>query len=124
MAGIPSGATLNVLSDGNTPNTGKWIATLSGTYTAAAMTLDATSYPAASKIGLGIKPNHVRVTNLTDRISVEAVYGSTSGLLTVAAGTRTYVTHGFTWGERSVIIPITTNSLFADNKTMLFEIQS
>lgn len=124
MAGIPSGATLTVLSDGNTPNTGKWIGRLSGTYTAADMTLDATSYPSASKIGLGIKPNHIRVTNLDDRISMEATYGSTSGLLTVAAGTRTYVAHGFTWGDRSVVIPASTNSLFVTNKTMLFEIQS
>ena len=121
MANIPTGATLTVLSDGNTPNTGRYFARLSGTYTGASPTLDATSYPAASKTGFGIKPNHVKVTNLTDRVSMEATYGSVSGLLTVAGGTRTYVEHGFTFGDRSLVIP-TTNGIISTNATVLVEV--
>lgn len=119
MASLPSGATLTIISDGNTPNTGKYIATLSGTYTAADIVLDP-----SSTTRLGIKPNHVRITNLTDRKSVEAVYGSVSGLVTVANGTRTYAEHGLTFTDRSLSIDVSVLDVITSNDTSLIEIQS
>lgn len=122
MATIPSGATFTVLSDGNTPNTGRYLARLSGTYTAGNVVLDATSYPSTSATRMGIKPTHVKITNLTDRISMEAIYGSTSGLLTVAAGTRTLAAHGLTFTDRSLSITAATNSLLSTNADVLIEV--
>jgi hypothetical protein len=119
MATLPTGAVLTVISNGNTPHTGKYIATLSGSFTASDIVLDA-----AAATGLGIKPNHVRITNMTDRKSVEAVYGSVSGLVTVANGTRTYAEHGLTFADRSLSIDVSVLDVITSNDTSLIEIQS
>lgn len=121
---LPTGATLTVVSDGNTANTGRFIAVMSGTYTAADFSIDATSYPAASKTGFGIKPALVRITNMTDRTAIEVVRGQTNGILTVAAGTRTFAAHGLTLGERSIAVDVSVNSIVTDNDTILFEVYS
>jgi hypothetical protein len=121
---LPTGATLTVVSDGNTANTGRFIAVMSGTYTAADFSIDATSYPSTAATRFGIKPNLVRITNLTDRITIEAVRGQTNGLLSVAAGTRTFTAHGLTLGERSIAVDVSVNSIVTDNDTILFEVFS
>lgn len=121
---LPSGMTCTVISDGLEPNQGHYVAQLAGTYTAGNVVLAADKTSGSVEVRFGVKPNLVKVTNLTDRVSVEAVYGSTSGLLTVAAGTRTYVAHGLTLGERTLGITAETNSIITDNDTVLVEVWS
>jgi hypothetical protein len=121
---LPSGMAVNILSDGLEPNQGHWLGVLSGTYTAGNVVLAADKTSGGIEVRFGIKPIKVEISNRTDRISLEATYGSTSGLLTVAAGTRTYVTHGLTWGERSLGITAATNSLITDNDTVVVEVWS
>jgi hypothetical protein len=116
--------TCTVISDGLEPNQGHYLAQLAGTYTAADLVLAADKTSGGVETRFGIRPSHVKITNLTDRTSIEAVYGSTSGLLTVAAGTRTYVAHGLTLGERSIGVDVSVNSIITDNDTILVEVWS
>lgn len=121
---LPSGMAVTILSDGLEPNQGHYLARLSGTYTTGNVVLAADKTSGGTEVRFGIKPSTVKITNLTDRVSMEATYGSVSGLLTVAAGTRTYVTHGLIWGERSLGITAATNSLITDNDTVVVEVWS
>lgn len=121
---LPSGMTCTVISDGLEPNQGHYLAKLSGTYTAGNVVLAADKTSGGVETRFGIKPSKVVVTNLTDRVSIEAVYGSVSGLLTEAAGTRTYVAHGLTLSERSLGITAATNDIITNNDTVLVEVWS
>jgi hypothetical protein len=128
---FPSGMHCNVISDGLEPNQGHYLAKLSGTYTISGGDNDPPDvvFAADKSSGgveprFGIKPSHVKVTNLTDRVSIEAVYGSASGLLTEAAGTRTYVAHGLTLGERSLGISPSINSIITSGDTITVEVWS
>jgi hypothetical protein len=105
---------VTIITQTPTANGGHVVLELSGTYTAADFSIDASS-------GLGFSPAKARVTNLTGRITVEAASGMTSGLLSVAAGTRTYVVHGLTFGKNSLSIDVSVNSIVTDNDTVLVE---
>lgn len=104
-----------IITQSPTPNGGYALFKGSGTYTAADFEIDATS-------GLGFSPSKAKVTNLTDRVSIEAASGMTSGLLTVAAGTRTYPVHGLTFGKNSLTVDVSVNSIVTDNDTFLVEV--
>ena len=61
---------------------------------------------------LGFKPRYVKVTNETDRTSIEWVEGmaDAEGIVTVAAGTRTLVTSdGITVNSRGFIFGLDTD---------------
>ena len=115
MASIPSGSTLRILSQGSTPNVGYVNFLLSGTYTAADFTI-------AASDGLGFNPVRARVLNLTDRTETEGVSGLTSGLKSVAAGTRTYAAHGITFGKKSLTVDVSVAGPVTDNDTAMIEV--
>lgn len=72
---------------------------------------------------LGFAPKYVRVINLTDRITAEwfADAGNTLQLLTIAAGTRTFVGAGISVADNVVTVTVATVGLETDNDVVVWE---
>lgn len=111
---VPTGATLAIVAQGNTANDKFVTFYLSGTYTAADFTLDYSD-------GLGFNPTWGRVSNITDRTETEGTNQSATGLVTVAAGTRTAAAHGITFGSRRAVIDVSVAGPVTDNDAALIE---
>lgn len=84
--------------------------------------------PATFDITLPFNPKRFRIVNLTDKIEAEwydeslvPTAGNTAQLLTVAAGTRTFVATGISVANNVVTITIATATLSANDKVVFWE---
>ena len=131
---IPTGLTLEVVASGSAGGLQYVQFVGSGTYTAADFTVTAEAQYTNNDVptlatqltygGLGFEPKKVLVSNLTDKTETLAYLGSdvvalaTTGLKTIANGTRTYAAHGVSATGRSLTVtvatagPVTTNCVF------------
>ena len=114
-----TGLTFTAVNQGTTPNSGYVCFIGSGTYTLV-------DFSITPEDGLGFRPSKVRVCDLTNRNETMGFFGTgvtalnTTGLKTVAAGTRTYAARGITVEtdeikvtiDESVAGPIADNSVF------------
>jgi hypothetical protein len=70
-------------------------------------------------ITTGFDPKYIKVINLTDRIEFELIVDSNltanQGLLTIANGTRTYVTGGVSISGKGFAVDVSSVSLETDN---------
>lgn len=112
---VPTGATLDILTDGQVANSKHMIFRLSGTYTAA-------DFEITPADGLGFDPVVARVSNITDRTETYGTSAADDGLKTVAAGTRTNAAHGMTFGSRKLGVDVSVAGPITDNDEAIIEV--
>lgn len=115
-----TGLTFTKNADAHTPDAYYACFVGYGTYTAADFTITAAD-------GLGFTPKKVLVSNLTDRNEILSYINSglgtsnVEGLMTVAAGTRTYEAHGLTVATNSLTVDVTVAGPITDNDDFVIE---
>lgn len=108
---FPSGAVVARMGNTGIPNS-DLILHVSGTYTAADFTVDASD-------GVAFTPASARVVNMSTADQMEAWNGVTNGLKTVTAGTQTTEASGIAFGDRQLTLTVATVGIANNNEFLL-----